>query len=326
METPLISVIVPVYNVKPYINDCIESILRQSYPKLEIILIDDGSTDGSGADCDNYARTNPRIKVIHQENQGLSAARNRGIKESTGAYITFVDSDDYVAPDYVQYLFSLCNKYQSNMSICALREITIKNKEINYGEDFVEKVMSTEETLGRMLREDGFTVVAYAKLYKKELWDDVIFPVGTVHEDLGTTYKLVEKCPRIAYGPEPKYIYRKREASISNSDFSDQKFDIITLTDEMCDTIDKTHPYLKNTTNLRRCHARFSVLRQMTGKKLTPVQAGREQEIVKYLKAHRKDVTKNPVAKKRDKLAMYAVLTNKEFFKSAWKVYNKTRP
>ena len=109
METPLISVIIPVYNVKPYIKDCMESILRQSYPKMEIILIDDGSTDGSGADCDAFARTDSRVKVVHQENQGLSAARNRGIKESTGAYFTFVDSDDYVSPDYVQYLFSLCH-------------------------------------------------------------------------------------------------------------------------------------------------------------------------------------------------------------------------
>ena len=326
METPIISIIVPVYNVREYLNDCLDSLMRQNYPKIEIILVDDGSTDGSGVDCDTIAKKDSRIKVVHQQNQGLSAARNRGIKEASGNYITFVDSDDAVSPDYVQYMFSLITKYQAKMAICAIREITVKGNEINYGADYVEKVMSTEETLGRMLREEGFNVSAYAKLYRRDLWDDVAFPEGSVHEDLGTTYKLVEKCPRIAYGEQPKYIYKKRELSISNSDFSDKKFDIIELTDKMCDDIEKLHPYLKNTTDLRRMHARFSVLRQMASKKLTPIQAGKEQEIVEYLKTNRKFVTKNPVATKRDKIAMQMLLANKEMFKIGWKAYSKLRP
>lgn len=326
METPLISIIVPVYNVKPYLKECFDALSRQNYPKLEIILVDDGSTDGSGIECDEFAKRDLRVRVIHQENKGLSAARNRGILEAKGGYVTFVDSDDSVAPDYVQYLFSLIVKYDSKLSICALREITVKGKEINYGEEYVEKVMSTEETLGRMLREEGFTVVAYAKMYRRDLWEGITFPEGGLHEDLATTYKLIEKCPRVAYGPEPKYIYKKRENSISNSDFNEQKFDIITFTDKMCDDIDKLHPYLKNTTDLRRMHARFSVLRQMVNKKLSPVQSGKEQEIVDYLKNNRKLITKNPVATKRDKAAIYALLANKNIFKSSWKVYSKLRP
>lgn len=325
METPLISVIVPVYNVKAYLLDCLESLARQNYPKLEIILVDDGSTDGSGVDCDEFAKKDPRIRVVHQENRGLSAARNRGIAEARGDYITFVDSDDMVAPDYVHYLFSLAAKYQAKMAICALKEITVKGNKINYGAEYVEKVMSTEETLGRMLREEGFTVVAYAKLYRKELWEGVSFPEGSLHEDLGTTYRLVEKCPRVAYGAEPKYIYRKRENSISSSDFNDKKFDIITLTDEMCAEIERLHPYLKNTADLRRMHARFSVLRQMDKKTLTPVQAGKEQEIVEFLKENRKLITKNPVATRRDKLAISMVMAGKEVFKAGWKAYTKIR-
>lgn len=324
METPTISVIVPVYNVKPYLVDCLDSLIRQNYPKLEIILVDDGSTDGSGVDCDAYAKKDPRIRVIHQANGGLSNARNRGIKEATGTYITFVDSDDTVAPDYVQYLFTLISKHQAQVSICALQEITVKGREINYGTNYIEKVMSTEEALGRMLREDGFTVVAYAKLYKRELWNNVSFPEKTVHEDLGTTYKVIQKCPRIAYGPEPKYIYKKRTNSISTSEFNDQKFDIIKLTDEMCDAIDRNFPYLQNTTNLRRCHARFSVLRQIPApKQLSAEQLAAEQEIVTYLKTHKKDVTKNPSATLRDKFAIYALLINKEFFKFCWRFYSK---
>lgn len=326
METPLISVIVPVYNVKAYLEDCFSALARQNYPKLEIILVDDGSTDGSGVDCDNFSKKDPRARVVHQDNQGLSAARNRGIAEAKGDYITFVDADDMVAPDYVQYLFSLATKYNAKLAICGLMELTLKGKKIDYGEDYVEKVMSTEETLGRMMREEGFTVVAYAKLYRRELWQGVTFPVGALHEDLGTTYKLVQKCPRVAYGPEAKYVYRKREASISNSDFSDKKFDIIKYTDEMCDAVEKTNPYLKNTTDLRRMHARFAVLRQMTGKEMSPTQLGKEQEIVDYLKKNRKNVTKNPVATKRDKIAMYMLMLGKGFYKFGWRVYEKVLP
>ena len=326
METPLISIIVPVYNVREYLAECLDSLLSQNYPKLEFVIIDDGSTDGSGVLCDEFAKKDSRVKVIHQENQGLSAARNQGLKIAAGSYVTFLDSDDYLAPDYVQYLYGLCAKYQSKMSICAISEITIKKKTINYGAEYDEKIMSTEETLGRMLREEGFNVAAYAKLYRKDLFNDVTFPENTVHEDLGTTYKLIQKCPRIAYGSEAKYIYRKRKDSISSADFSDKKMDIITLTDAMCDTLEASFPYLINTTNLRRAHARFSVLRQMlVAKELTSIQKGQQAEIIKWLKEHKDFVTKNPVAKGRDKIAMYSLMLGTWAFKLNWLIYSALR-
>ena len=174
--------------------------------------------------------------------------------------------------------------------------------------------------------EEGFNVSAYAKLYHRDLFDGVIFPEGTVHEDLGTTYKLIQKCPRIAYGPEAKYNYRKRAGSISTTGFSDRKMDIITLTDSMCDEIQNSFPYLLNTTNLRRAHSRFSVLRQMiNAKELTPLQEGQEAEIVKWLKDNRMFVTKNPVAKGRDKIAMYSLLIGKWAFKLSWNIYTILR-
>lgn len=326
METPLISIIVPVYNVRGYIDACLDSLQKQNYPKLEIILIDDGSTDGSGVVCDEFAKKEPRAKVIHQANAGLSAARNAGLNIATGAYITFVDSDDYVAPDYISYLFSLIARHGTLMSICAISELTIKNHQINYGADYQEKAMSTEETLGRMLREEGFNVSAYAKMYRRDLWQGITFPANTLHEDLGTTYKLVEKCKDIAYGPEPKYIYRKRKKSISTTDFSDKKFDIIKLTDEMCASIEAKFPYLINTVNLRRMHARFSVLRQIAlVKSLTDTQKQKEQEIINYLKSHKTYITKNPYATLRDKLAIYTLLLGKSVFKLSWQTYSAFR-
>ncbi len=327
METPLISVIVPVYNVLPYLEDCLNSLLQQNYPKLEFIIIDDGSTDGSGVYCDEFVKKDPRMRLIHQENQGLSAARNRGLEEAKGDFITFLDSDDQFAPDCVQYLRSLTTKYKSKMSICAIEEVTVKGKTIDYGRDYPEKNMSTEETLGRMLREEGFNVSAYAKLYRRELWQDVRFPAGVVHEDLGTTYKLIKKCPNIAYGNEAKYIYKKRKDSISAASFSEDKLSIIKLTDEMCDDLGAAFPYLGTTVSLRRMHARFSVLWMMlSAKALSPEMAAEEEKIIDYLKKHKKDVTKNPFATLRDKIAIRTLLVHKNFYKFCWMIYKKLRP
>lgn len=326
METPLISIIVPVYNVRDYLDTCLDSLQKQNYPKLEIILIDDGSTDGSGVVCDDYAKRDPRAKVIHQQNRGLSAARNAGLAHATGSYITFVDSDDYIAPDYVSYLFSLITKHGVLLSVCAISELTLKNHQINYGANFEEKLMSTEEALGRMLREEGFNVSAYAKMYRRDLWQGITFPENTVHEDLGTTYKLFEKCSKIAYGPGAKYIYRKRKSSISTQGFSDQKFDIISLTDTMCNELETKFPYLATTIDLRRMHARFSVLRQLAlAKSLTPEQKSKEQEIIDYLKTNKTSVTKNPYATLRDKIAIYSLLLGKSVFKFTWQLYSALR-
>ena len=326
MQTPLISVIVPVYNVFQYLEECLESLRKQNYPKLEFILIDDGSNDGSGVFCDEFAKKDPRFHVIHQKNRGLSAARNRGIEAAKGEYITFVDSDDYVEGNYVSYLFDLLSKGQTLMSVCAIKELTANNHLVNYGAGFSKKVMSTEEALGRMLREEGFTVVAYAKLYHRILWDKVKFPEGHVHEDLATTYKLIEKCPRVAFGPAAKYVYRKRKSSISTAGFSNQKLDIIEFTDTMCDYIQSKYPYLLNSVNLRRMHARFSVLRQLVlAKNLSSQQKAAKKEIIKYLREHKEYVTKNTAATTRDKAAIYALMLGESVFAFSWAIYSGLR-
>jgi len=309
-----------------YLEECLESLRKQNYPKLEFILVNDGSNDGSGVFCDEFAKKDSRFKVIHQDNRGLSAARNRGIQEARGEYITFVDSDDYVEGDYISYLFDKINKNHTAMSICSIKELTAKNHLINYGANYSSKVMSTEDTLGRMLREEGFTVVAYAKLYHRSLWSDVSFPEGHIHEDLATTYKLIEKCPLIAYGHGAKYVYRKRHDSISNDKFTDQKFDIITFTDAMCDDILSKYPYLLNSVCLRRMHARFSVLRQLVlAKHLSASQQSNKDKIINYLIKNRQYITKNPCATLRDKVALYTLFFGEPIFKLFWKIYTLIR-
>lgn len=325
----LISIIVPVYNVEEYLGACIKSILAQTYENLEILLIDDGSTDFSGKLCDEYARHDKRIKVIHQKNGGLSNARNTGIKNASGEYFVFVDSDDTIKKDHVKELYNAAKGQGAKMSICAIEEIYPSGKRINYGAGFKTKLLDQRTCLKRLLKDESFNVSAYAKLYHKDLWKNVRFPEGKLHEDLGTTYRLILKCNKIAYIPSPTYCYIKRENSIANKKvYDDRKLDIIELTDKMCDAIDKKYKGdLDELTKVRRMHARFSVLRQMLTSEsdLTKAQQKTQQEIADYLRTHKDDIAKNPEASRRDRIAMKTFLTNEKLFKLSWKIYEKRR-
>ena len=185
----MISVVVPVYNVEKYLQRCVESIINQTEKDIEIILVDDGSTDKSGSICDEYLGKDSRILVIHQKNQGLSVARNVGIKNSKGDYITFVDSDDYIHKDMLKVLLDNLIHEQGQISFCRYEEgnenrLTISECDLKYtGEahDGKEYLLNPPKGMG--------INIAWAKLYKKECFDNIEFPVGKLHEDDFTTYK-----------------------------------------------------------------------------------------------------------------------------------------
>lgn len=322
---PLISVIIPVYNTKDFLPDCLNAVLKQTYTNLEIIVIDDGSNDGCAKICDTYAKKDTRIKLIHQKNAGLSAARNAGLKLATGEFVTFIDGDDTVTVDYVERLFSLVQKYQTKISICSFAEI-YPDKTSNFGKNYSEKCFSTAECLRYMLNEQGFTTTAWGKLYARTLWENLKFPDGKLHEDIGVIYRTILQCDKIAYTPEPNYYYYQRENSITNQKFSAEKLALISLTDKMCDEVEQNFPELKNTVNCRRMHARFSILRQMpSGRKLSPELRAAQKQIIKYLRVHKDDVLKNPESTPRDHIAMRTLLAGTPVFKGAWKVYTRAR-
>ena len=262
MNNDLISVVIPVYNVEKYIDECLESVLNQTYYNLEIILVDDGSTDKSGKICDKYQKKDSRIKVIHKKNGGLSDARNVGIKNSTGKYITFIDSDDTIAIDFISYLYNLIIKYNVDMSICAYSVVTKDGKHLNTGIGYVESKINKIDALDRMLCENGFNVSTWAKMYLTSLFDDVEFPLKKLCEDNGTTYKLIDKCDFIAYGNESKYLYYKRDNSIMTSNFNLRKLDLLELVDNMAVDLIK-YPELKDAILKKRISSRFSILRQI---------------------------------------------------------------
>lgn len=211
-----ISVIVPVYRVEEFLDDCIKSIVNQTYHNLQIILVDDGSPDSCGEICENWAKVDDRIIVIHKENGGLSDARNAGLAIATGDYIAFVDSDDWIEPRMYEVMLSIIKKEKADIVACGFID-TYSQKSITHSYPYVTG--SSETFLKYIYSDTIFPVAAWNKLYKKELWNSFSFPKGKICEDAFTTYLLVDKASRIVQIPDALYHYRIRENSIMTSKF-----------------------------------------------------------------------------------------------------------
>lgn len=213
-ESPArISIIIPIYKVEQYLDKCISSVTNQTYHNLEIILVDDGSPDRCGSICDNYALTDSRIKVIHKKNGGLSEARNYGIDQATGDYIGFVDGDDWVENDMFEALYTKAVEYRADISICGF--YTVKNNKVNLPHIAAHDIeYSGEEALSELAK-DRITNHAWNKLYKRELFTEIRYPVGMAFEDIATTYRLFAVSTKIVYIRACKYYYLLREASIT---------------------------------------------------------------------------------------------------------------
>ena len=219
----MISVIVPVYNVERYISQCVESILEQTYADLEIILVDDGSTDGSGSICDEYKLKDNRVVVIHKCNGGLSEARNAGLDIARGEYIGFVDSDDYIEPDMYEVLYKNCERYAADLAAARFVKFNTQGEvRKNFTENI--EVFSREEMLRLFIvgdRRYEITMSVWDRLYKRELISDLRFPVGKCYEDIVFSTKVIEKSKINVYIDRALYHYRLREDSISGEDFND---------------------------------------------------------------------------------------------------------
>ena len=212
-----ISIIIPVYNVEEYISPCIDSVLNQTYRNLEIILVDDGSTDSCPAICDEYAKRDDRIKVIHKSNGGLADARNAGLQIATGDYIGYVDSDDYIHQEMYERLLAACEKYQADVGICRFH---IFSDEVGVLIDHREmKVYNNHEALTAYIDEsveELITPSAWSKLYKRECVEGLQFPKGKLCEDIVYTTKAFYHADKVVYLDQELYFYRNRPGSIMN--------------------------------------------------------------------------------------------------------------
>ncbi len=223
-----VSIIVPIYKVEKELPKCIKSIQSQSYPYLEILLIDDASPDRCPLICDEFALCDNRIKVIHKPNGGLSDARNAGIEASTGKYIAFVDSDDFLHPDFILTLLSLCKTNNTPIAAVGYTRYFNKGLQIAPVDNKSNIVSSVDAIRDLFLGKHSIDVMAWNKLYRADLFaDDIRFPVGLIHEDVATTYRLLHRAKSISYVGLPYYFYRQRKGSIVNQPFSKKRFDLL---------------------------------------------------------------------------------------------------
>lgn len=228
---PVISVIVPVYNVSKYLDRCMNSLVNQTYKNLEIILVDDGSTDNSGTLCDLWAEKDSRIQVIHRKNNGLSQARNTGLDAATGDYITFVDSDDVLSPQLCQVLYDALGG-DADISICDAEHI-FEDKPYVFSISDDCETMNARQAILQLWYQKGFLPSAWGKLYRRHLFDGKQFTVGRIFEDIDIMHELFFDAKKIVYTHSRLYGYVHREGSITTKAFCPRDLDILLVVDKI---------------------------------------------------------------------------------------------
>lgn len=210
-----VSVIIPVYNVEAYLPRCLESVVHQTYEDLEIIIVDDGSTDRSGTLCDHIRDTDQRIVVVHKKNGGLSSARNTGLSIATGNYVTFVDSDDYLSLDFIETTVGLCGHYGADIAIMHMLYVAeTTNDEIKNNEKNQIEIFNSGRAIEESLYQKRYSCCTPGKLYRRRVFDGIHFPERRLSEDLATCHLLLDAADKIVYSNEIGYYYRQHNASI----------------------------------------------------------------------------------------------------------------
>lgn len=232
MQSITVSVVVPIYNTRPYLEECVQSILDQQFGlPFEVLLVNDGSTDGCAAVCDDFAAKDARVRVFHQENQGLSAARNTGIDAARGKYIAFVDSDDVLLPCYLQKLYDACERNSAYMAICAVEDVNEDGTSTDppfYSLPTQVGVFPGKELLKYFFDHNGtYYTVAWNKLYRAEVWKLLHYPEGRLHEDDFMAHRLFWHTENVVCLDEHLYRYRLRGGSITHTGINPSAFDAV---------------------------------------------------------------------------------------------------
>ena len=249
----LVSVIIPVFNVCSYLSESIESAINQTYKNLEIIVIDDGSTDGSGEICDEYSKKDQRLHVIHQERKGLSAARNTGLDLMRGDTLVFLDSDDAYYPEYVELMLEAMVREKADLVLCKSFVVDSKGKQINKRKrPLIDPGVYNRTEALRNLITGYINHSVWNKLYRRELWRNVRFPEGHVYEEIDTTFRIISQCNKICVVDEQLYLYRIRQDSISHSYSSSSIRDWLLAWSHLESFVEKNMPEIYTAGDLKR--------------------------------------------------------------------------
>ena len=302
MAGPLISVIIPVYNVEKYLEKCINSVIGQTYKNIEIIIVDDGSTDKSGLICDFFAGKDTRIVVIHKVNGGLSSARNAGLDIAKGDYIGFVDSDDWIEPDMYECL--LCNMLKENadISVCGVY-YSRENKTKTDKDTTSYCVLSRYEAICSTVRNNGLIkVYAWNKLYSRHVFEKLRFPEGKTYEDWYTILPAIDAAKIIVVSMQPKYHYLKRPGSITNSEYGHSTWDIVEARRFFHKYLLDRYPELAEQAEYFCLISYYRVLDKMLLSK-TAVDRREKKALIGYLRESTGKMLKYPQVTKKRKIA-----------------------
>jgi len=257
----LVSIIVPVYNVKPYLAEALDSILNQTYNDIEVIIINDGSTDGSAEICEAYVKQDSRIRLIHQANKGLSSARNAGLDVMTGDIVAFLDSDDAYSPDYINLMIRAMICEQADIVVCKYTNHYTNDRMTATGNEKVSP-LATEGGYNRTQAlsaylDGSINTAVWNKIYKRYLWEKVRFPDGHVYEDIDTTYKVFDLCKKVFVVDVPLYLYRQRPDSITSTHTWENSRDKLLAYSHFREYVESNTPTVFSSKQLQRVRQRY---------------------------------------------------------------------
>lgn len=309
-----ISVIVPVYNVEQYLERCVESIINQTYKNLEIILVDDGSTDSSGKLCDELAKKDDRIKVIHKENGGLSDARNRGEEISTGDYVIFIDSDDYIHLEMISSLYTQIRLGDADVSICGVMNVYSNSETPQCQNTKLFFTFNREGFLREYLIGERIPGGIWNKLIKKSITKKIKFPFGLIYEDAYYQYELLKHCEKYAVNTQPYYYYFHRGNSITTRPYSRRDLVYVEIYRRYYGLVKEQYPALKEEGFFRLAYAYFFILDKMLlqddYKKIEDYD-----EIVGFLKKNAFKIFRNNIFRTGRRIAAITLLINIKLYR-----------
>ncbi|MBR5564908.1 MAG: glycosyltransferase [Roseburia sp.] len=317
MKNALVTVIVPIYNVEEYLPRCVDSIIEQTYRNLEIILVDDGSTDTCVKICDEYEKKDERIIVVHKKNGGLSDARNVALDIAKGDYITLVDSDDYLKEDYVEYLYSLLTENQADIATCELKKV-YDGEELEECQEDIE-VIDGVSALECMLYQRKVAPCAVCKLYKRELLDTIRYPKGIYYEDLATIYRILLQGCKVVIGKKQKYYYYQRRNSIMNQTFNEKKLHRLYVTEELKEYVEERCPQLIEAASARCFLAGIQVYREIPYKQINKKYI---DEAWDQIRRYRMSVIMNSKAKMSMRIMAWSSFLGKRVLAYLGKMYS----
>lgn len=312
MNEEKISIIVPVYNVEAYLERCVESILKQTYTNLEILLVNDGSTDKSGELCDKLALRDHRIRVIHKENGGLSDARNRGIDEASSNLIGFIDSDDYIDEDMYETLYRQMVASKADLSMCGHYDVYHQIPEKQVAEIKTWELMP-EEAIKMVMEAKILSVTAVNKLYKKALFEQLRFRIGKIAEDAFIMVDLIHQCSKIVATNEKKYYYVHRENSITTQKFSLKFLNVIEAYEQNAKIISENYPDLYDVAIMRLNWAYFYVLDRLLVDNDFKDKV-LEDRLISYLKKNKRSILMDSRFTRARKMSFLALCLSRKLY------------